>query len=91
MINAVGRDIPEELLVNGREVYHGKDYMDGKEFTKAAPTVKRYEKPQDTKVVATIKDALELCGARDGMTFSFHHHLRDGDYVMNQVMKAAVA
>ena len=90
MINAVGRDIPEELLVNGREVYHGKDYMDGKEFTKAAPTVKRYEKPQETKVVATIRDALEQCGAKDGMTFSFHHHLRDGDYVVNQVMAAAI-
>ena len=30
MINAVGRDIPEELLVNGKEVYQGKYYMDGK-------------------------------------------------------------
>ena len=24
------------------------------------------------------------------MTFSFHHHLRDGDYVVNMVMKAAI-
>ena len=29
MINAVGRDIPDELLVNGKEVYQGKNYMDG--------------------------------------------------------------
>ena len=25
MKNAVGRDIPEELLVNGKEVYQGKN------------------------------------------------------------------
>ena len=24
------------------------------------------------------------------MTFSFHHHLRNGDYVVNMVMKAAI-
>lgn len=24
------------------------------------------------------------------MTFSFHHHLRDGDYVVNMVMAAAI-
>ena len=37
MINAVGRDIPEALLVNGKEVYQGKNYMDGKYLQKAAP------------------------------------------------------
>ena len=28
MKNAVGRDIPDYLLVNGKEVYQGKGYMD---------------------------------------------------------------
>ena len=37
MKNAVGRDIPEALLVNGKEVYQGKNYMDGKYLQKAAP------------------------------------------------------
>ena len=37
MKNAVGRDIPEELLVNGKEVYQGKNYMDGKYLQKADP------------------------------------------------------
>ena len=91
MKNAVGREIPDSLLGGGREVYQGKNQMDGREFTKAAPTVKRYETPRETKVAASIREALEQCGAKSGMTFSFHHHLRDGDYVMNQVMEAAVA
>lgn len=90
MINAVGRDIPEALLVNGKEVYQGKNYMDGKYLQKAAPKTRRFEKPQESKIVATLVDALKQCGAKDGMTFSFHHHLRDGDYVVNMVMKAAI-
>ena len=90
MINAVGRDIPEELLVNGKEVYQGKFYMDGKYMQKAAPKTRRYEKPAESKIVATLVDALKQCGAKDGMTFSFHHHLRNGDYVANMVMKAAI-
>ena len=38
MINAVGRDIPDYLLVNGKEVYHGKNYKDGQLVKKASPT-----------------------------------------------------
>ena len=50
MINAVGREIPEELLVNGKEVYQGKFYMDGKYMQKAAPKTRRYEKPAVTSI-----------------------------------------
>ena len=90
MKNAVGRDIPEYLLTGGKEVYQGKGYMDGKYVQKAAPKTRIYEKPQESKIVDSIAQALRDCGARDGMTFSFHHHLREGDYVVNMVMKAAI-
>lgn len=90
MKNAVGREIPDFLLINGREVYQGKQHMDGKYFRKAAPCTRRYEKPQESKIVLTLADALKQCGARDGMTFSFHHHLRNGDYVVNMVMRTAI-
>lgn len=90
MKNAVGREIPDFLLTNGREVYQGKQYMDGKYIRKASPCTRRYEKPQESKIVGTLADALKQCGARDGMTFSFHHHLRNGDYVVNMVMRAAI-
>ena len=90
MKNAVGRDIPEYLFAGGREVYQGKNYMDGRYMQKVAPRTRRYEKPQESKIVATLADALRQCGAKSGMTFSFHHHLRNGDYVVNMVMKAAI-
>lgn len=90
MKNAVGRDIPEFLLENGKEVYQGKQYMDGKYIQKASPRTRRYEKPQESKIVESLVAALKHCGAKDGMTFSFHHHLRNGDYVVNMVMAAAI-
>jgi len=90
MKNAVGREIPESLLQGGREVYQGKNYMDGKYMQKAAPRTRRYEKPQESKIVSSIANALRQAGAKSGMTFSFHHHLRNGDYVVNMVMQAAI-
>ena len=38
------------------------------------------------KVVNTIEEVIKLCGLKDGMTVSFHHHLRDGDQVLPLVM-----
>ncbi len=90
MKNAVNREIPDYLLVNGKEGYQGKGYMDGKYVQKAAPKTRIYEKPQESKIVSSIVEALKLCGAKDGMTFSFHHHLRNGDFVANMVMEAAI-
>lgn len=39
------------------------------------------------KLVDSIKEAIKLSGLKSGMTISFHHHLRNGDYVLNMVME----
>lgn len=41
-----------------------------------------------SKVLKSVKDAVRQAGLRDGMTVSFHHHLRNGDHVLNMVMEA---
>lgn len=38
------------------------------------------------KLVDSIKEAILLCELKDGDTISFHHHLRNGDYVLNMVL-----
>jgi len=43
------------------------------------------------KIVSSIKEAIKLAGLRDGMTVSFHHHLRNGDFVLNMVMEEIAA
>lgn len=42
-----------------------------------------------SKVVKTLREAMELAGLRDGMSISFHHHLRNGDHVLNMALEAA--
>ena len=39
-----------------------------------------------SKLVKTIREAIELSGLKSGMSVSFHHHLRNGDYTLNMVM-----
>ena len=40
------------------------------------------------KLVSNIRQAIIDSGLKDGQTVSFHHHLRNGDYVLNMVMEA---
>ena len=44
-----------------------------------------------TKLVNSIREAIQLAGLTDGMTVSFHHHLRNGDFVLNMVMEEIAA
>ena len=41
------------------------------------------------KLCDSIKDAIAAAGLKSGMTISFHHHLRNGDYVLNMVLEEA--
>lgn len=91
MKNAIGRDIPDALLTNGREVYRSNNDRDGREYVKSGPKVRAYVKPQESKIVESIREAIIRCGLKDGMTVSFHHHFRDGDYIVNNVMKEVEA
>ena len=87
MKNAVGREIPEEILeITGKEVFQGNYYKDGTEFQKRAPITKVVMNHDTSKMVSSIHEALVKCGAHDGMTLGFHHHFRNGDLIVNMVM-----
>lgn len=88
MKNAVGREIPEEVLkATGKEPYQGAKAKDNYEFTRGAAKVHAVVDPTRSKLVDSIHEALEKCGIKDGMTISFHHHFREGDYIVNMVME----
>ena len=89
MINAVGRDIPEEILeITGKEVFQGNLAKDGTIYKKHGPMVKAVLNNNGSKLVPSLAEVLRLCNAHDGMTISFHHHFREGDKVVNMVMDA---
>ena len=41
------------------------------------------------KLKPSLREALEAAGLQSGMTVSFHHHLRNGDHVLNLVLEEA--
>lgn len=87
MKNGVNKNIPEEILINGIEAFQGAYALDGKTYKKDSPTVKAFVKPQESKLVDSIKEAIIKSGLKDGDCISFHHHFRDGDYVSALVME----
>lgn len=91
MLNAAGREIPEELIVQGWKPYAGIYARDGQYLKKQGPRVRICAKPRESKIAASIREAIVKCGLKSGMTVSFHHHFRDGDYIVNMVMKEIVA
>ncbi|WP_349671257.1 citrate lyase subunit alpha [Lacrimispora sp.] len=88
MINAVGREIPEEILkITGKEPFKGNHYFDGYEYKKDGPSTRCVINSEGSKLVENIHEVLVKCKIQDGMTLGFHHHFRDGDYVVNMVME----
>ena len=84
--NAVGREIPEYLEGIGELVpFKGVDAI---KPTKSKAGAKLRMRIQDEKkLVASIEEAIKKSGLKDGMTISFHHHMRNGDTVVNEVLE----
>ncbi len=53
-----------------------------------APPLK-FGRTSDHKIISTLDALIQQIPLRNGMTISFHHHLRNGDGVVNQVLAAA--
>ncbi|MUN91709.1 citrate lyase subunit alpha [Enterococcus gallinarum] len=84
VMNKVGKDIPQ-VYADQYSVFEGElAHIDT--YQEASRTVTPI-RPRDTKLLSSIREAIEKTGLKDGMTISFHHHFREGDYVMNMVLE----
>lgn len=81
--NKVGREIPEEL--NGRKLIPFTGAGKGP-YTKRkyAPQIRK-RNPGETKVIKSLQAAIKKGELTDGGTISFHHHFRNGDFLLNMV------
>lgn len=83
MKNSIGREIPEHVI-GSQALYQGPFALNA-QVTKVATTVNAVG-PKDSKVLKSIEEAITRTGLKDGMTISFHHHFREGDYIQNMVL-----
>lgn len=88
--NAVGREIPEYIEGVGELKPFKGAFAYEPERRKNLPKVSKIS-PGEEKIVESIRKSLELCGIKDGMTISFHHHFRNGDYLVNMVVDEIAA
>lgn len=88
MKNILGREIPEFIEGYGRAKPFAGAFANLGEITKREVITKTAQ-PGQGKVLKSIGEAIKECGLKSGMTISFHHHLRNGDYVLNMVLEEA--
>ncbi len=75
-LNAVNRLIPSDMpIFEGSNKYKEKERI----------LVKEKNINNEIKFFNSLGDIFNELNIKDGMTLSFHHHLRNGDYVLNMV------
>ena len=79
--NKVGRKVPDYV----------EEFGDVRPYIRSGKKRKNFITERDKeftgKVADSLKDAIIKSGLEDGMTISFHHHLRGGDMVLPKVME----
>lgn len=88
MNNAIGRELPGYVNGYGRVVPFAGAFATRPDMRRWAPTVKTV-RPGEKKLMDSLEDVFQRIPVTDGMTLSFHHHLRDGDGVVNAVLATA--
>ena len=83
--NSLGREIPEFFAGQKRAPYVDPWSFMPQGLHVGSP-IKRVN-PNGKKLVANLKEAIIASGLKDGMTISTHHHLRNGDYLLNDLVK----
>ncbi|MCB2295749.1 citrate lyase subunit alpha [Clostridium algoriphilum] len=83
--NKIGRDIPEYIEGIGELIPYNGPFS-------FQPVKRRYGRkisqilPGESKLLDSIEKAIIETQLKDGMTISFHHHFREGDYILNMVL-----
>jgi citrate lyase subunit alpha/citrate CoA-transferase len=84
--NSLGRDIPETWRGRALDPYQDPWSRKPEALLRATrPLVRR--PPRESKLLPTLRAAIERCGLKDGMTVSTHHALRNGDLLLNLLVR----
>ena len=83
--NAIGRLVPTEIENKKYDPFMGiyANQGGGKQYAGSIHADIQYRK----KLLSGLDEALDACEIKDGMTLSFHHHLRNGDILVNLVLE----
>ena len=87
MKNNVNRELPDEVMSTLDYQPYQTTNIGNPDIQRVAPSV--HVQTGDDKLVDSIEDVVKAT-VKDGMTISFHHHFRNGDFVFNKVMRVII-
>jgi citrate lyase subunit alpha/citrate CoA-transferase len=83
--NSLGRDIPATWRGRALEPYLDPWGRQPGMLRATRPLVRC--NPGESKLLPSLRAAIEQCGLRDGMNISTHHALRNGDLLLNLLVR----
>ena len=86
MKTILGRELPDYIEGYGKVTPFQGAFRDAGIKTRKAVKVTSVNL-FDKKVLENLEEAFDKLNIKDGMTISFHHHLRNGDHVLNMVVE----
>ncbi|MBA1434039.1 citrate lyase subunit alpha [Bombilactobacillus bombi] len=87
MKNSVNRQLPEEIMQQlGYQAFQSTE-IGSPDIQRVAPKV--HVSTGNDKLCTSLEEVVKKT-VQDGMTISFHHHFRNGDFVFNQVMRIII-
>lgn len=88
MKNAIGREVPVFVPGIGELAPFAGAYtrLDGSYVWTPRLNPRRVLPPTTNKIAESLEKAIERSGLENGMTISFHHHLRNGDALVGMVL-----
>lgn len=85
-INSININIPDDILKERKTVeFKGEFALEPKGNIQGRKITATF--CGKNKKLSSIAESIEKTGLKDGMTISFHHHFRAGDYIIRMVMK----
>jgi citrate lyase subunit alpha/citrate CoA-transferase len=83
--NSLGREIPAVWKGRTLDPYLDPWSRQPEVLRATRPLVRRA--PGDSKLLPSLRAAIEACGLKNGMTISTHHALRNGDKLLNLLVQ----
>lgn len=86
--NTLGIELPEQVGSYTVRPYAGRENPQTYQGTVVSRRKAGFTTDGTDKLKATLEDAILATGLTDGMTISFHHSFREGDFVVGMVLSA---
>ncbi|MEO8411629.1 MAG: citrate lyase subunit alpha, partial [Propionivibrio sp.] len=83
--NSLGREIPE-IFAGKKQIPYTDPWSMQPHAERSTRRIRRLTH-NGSKLVGGLREAIVACGLQDGMTISTHHSLRNGDQLLNDLIR----